>query len=112
MSNARAWKAWTDRRWKLPRIGQPNPWGAWDTLERSVIGLTWLGENASDSMTGPPERGSFRIKSTYSSPLVPSSRKSTSERRLFDDVRDHHEVSESEPSPAGTGRAVSIPMQP
>jgi hypothetical protein len=39
--NAR--KAWTDRRWKLPRNGQPNPWGAWLALERSVIGLAWLG---------------------------------------------------------------------
>jgi tetratricopeptide (TPR) repeat protein len=39
-----AWKAWTDRRWKLPRIGQPNPWGAWVALERSVIGLAWLGK--------------------------------------------------------------------
>jgi hypothetical protein len=44
LSNTRAWKAWTDRRWKLPRIGQPNPWGAWDALERSVIGLAWLGQ--------------------------------------------------------------------
>ncbi len=39
-----AWKAWTDRRWKLPRIDQPNPEGAWLALERSVIGLAWLGK--------------------------------------------------------------------
>ncbi len=41
--SANASKAWTDRNWKLPRIGQPNPWGAWLALERSVIGLAWLG---------------------------------------------------------------------
>jgi tetratricopeptide (TPR) repeat protein len=39
----RAWKAWTDRRWKMPRSGQPNPLGAWCSLERSVVGLAWLG---------------------------------------------------------------------
>jgi len=39
----RAWKAWTDRRWKSPLIGQLNPIGAWFALERSVIGLAWLG---------------------------------------------------------------------
>ena len=44
LSNASAWKAWTDRRWKLPRIGQPNPVGAWLALERSVTGLAWLGK--------------------------------------------------------------------
>jgi hypothetical protein len=38
----RAWKAWKDRRWRLPLIGQPNPAGAWLALERSVIGLAWL----------------------------------------------------------------------
>jgi hypothetical protein len=43
-SNARAWEAWMDRRWKLPRIGQPNPMGAWLALQRSVIGLAWLGK--------------------------------------------------------------------
>src|SRR5665213_1309827 len=41
--SGKAWKAWTDRGWKLPRMGQPNPWGAWLALERSVIGLAWLG---------------------------------------------------------------------
>ena len=40
----RAWKAWTEHRWKSPRIGQPNPNGAWLALERSVIGLAWLGK--------------------------------------------------------------------
>lgn len=39
----RARQAWTDRRWSLPRIGQLNPIGAWMALERSVIGLAWLG---------------------------------------------------------------------
>jgi eukaryotic-like serine/threonine-protein kinase len=40
----RAWKAWTDRRWKSPLIGQPNHIGAWIALERSVTGLAWLGK--------------------------------------------------------------------
>ncbi len=40
----RAWKAWTDRRWKSLVIGQPNHVGAWIALERSVIGLAWLGK--------------------------------------------------------------------
>jgi tetratricopeptide (TPR) repeat protein/predicted Ser/Thr protein kinase len=44
LSNARAWKSWTDRRWKLPRIGQANPVGAWYALDRSVIGLARLGK--------------------------------------------------------------------
>jgi hypothetical protein len=39
----RAWKAWTDRRWKPPLMGQLNPMGSWWALERSVIGLAWLG---------------------------------------------------------------------
>ena len=42
-NRARAWKCLADRRWKLPRIGRPNPMGAWCALERSVIGLAWLG---------------------------------------------------------------------
>jgi tRNA A-37 threonylcarbamoyl transferase component Bud32/tetratricopeptide (TPR) repeat protein len=42
--SSNAQKAWTDRSWKLPLIGQPNPWGAWLALERSVIGLAWLGK--------------------------------------------------------------------
>lgn len=40
----RAWKAWTDRSWKSPLIGQPNHVGAWVALERSVLGLAWLGK--------------------------------------------------------------------
>jgi tetratricopeptide (TPR) repeat protein len=40
----RAWKAWTDHQWKSPLIGQPNHVGAWVALERSVIGLAWLGK--------------------------------------------------------------------
>jgi hypothetical protein len=40
----RAWKAWTDHRWKSPLAGQPNPVGAWLALERSVIGLAFLGK--------------------------------------------------------------------
>jgi hypothetical protein len=40
----RAWKAWTGRTWKPPLIGQPNHVGAWVALERSVIGLAWLGK--------------------------------------------------------------------
>jgi tetratricopeptide (TPR) repeat protein len=42
----RAWKAWADRRWKPPLIGQLNPIGAWCALERSVNGLAWLGNKA------------------------------------------------------------------
>ncbi len=40
----RAWKRWTDRGWKPPLIEQPNHIGAWVALERSVIGLAWLGQ--------------------------------------------------------------------
>jgi predicted ATPase/serine/threonine protein kinase len=36
-------KGWTNRCWKLPLMGQANPLGAWLALERSVIGLAWLG---------------------------------------------------------------------
>jgi hypothetical protein len=43
-NDGRAWKAWTDRRWKSPLIGQPNHIGAWLALERSVMGLAWLGQ--------------------------------------------------------------------
>jgi serine/threonine protein kinase/tetratricopeptide (TPR) repeat protein len=43
LQTSRAWKAWTDRRWKLPAAGKANPQGAWFGLERSVIGLAWLG---------------------------------------------------------------------
>jgi tetratricopeptide (TPR) repeat protein len=50
-SNAR--KAWTDRSWKLPLIGQPNPWGAWLALERSVIGLAWLGKKEEAAALAP-----------------------------------------------------------
>jgi eukaryotic-like serine/threonine-protein kinase len=40
----RAWKAWTERSWKLPVVGQANHIGAWAALERSVIGLACLGQ--------------------------------------------------------------------
>src|ERR1017187_9683308 len=39
----RASDAWTQRRWKLPRAGQLNSVGAWTALERSVVGLAWMG---------------------------------------------------------------------
>ena len=39
----RASDAWTERRWKLPRAGQLNSVGAWTALERSVVGLAWMG---------------------------------------------------------------------
>jgi len=39
-----AWRTWTERGWKSPLIGQPNHIGAWVALERSVIGLAWLGQ--------------------------------------------------------------------
>jgi tRNA A-37 threonylcarbamoyl transferase component Bud32/tetratricopeptide (TPR) repeat protein len=38
-----AWDSCNKGGWKLPRIGQPNPIGAWLALERSVIGLAALG---------------------------------------------------------------------
>jgi tRNA A-37 threonylcarbamoyl transferase component Bud32/tetratricopeptide (TPR) repeat protein len=41
----RAWKAWTDRRWKFPRTGELNSAGDWNALERSVIGLASMGKN-------------------------------------------------------------------
>jgi hypothetical protein len=53
LSNARAWKAWTDRCWKLPRIGQPNPLGAWLALERAVIGLACLGKKVEAAALRP-----------------------------------------------------------
>jgi len=37
-----ALRAWADRRWRMPVIGQPNPIGSWLALERSVLGLAWL----------------------------------------------------------------------
>jgi len=51
--SSNAWKAWTDRRWNLPRIGQPNSWGAWAALERSVIGLAWLGKKEEAAVLRP-----------------------------------------------------------
>jgi tetratricopeptide (TPR) repeat protein len=51
--SGKAWKAWTDRGWKLPRIGQSNPWGAWLALERSVIGLAWLGKKEEAAVLRP-----------------------------------------------------------
>jgi hypothetical protein len=39
----RASDAWAQRRWKLPRAGQLNSVGAWTALERSVVGLAWMG---------------------------------------------------------------------
>ena len=39
----RASDAWTERRWKLPRAGQLNSVGDWVALERSVVGLAWMG---------------------------------------------------------------------
>ena len=42
-NDPRAANAWTNRAWALPRAGQPNPQGAWFALERSAIGLAFLG---------------------------------------------------------------------
>src|ERR1022692_3539940 len=39
----RASDAWAQRRWKLPRAGQLNSVGTWTALERSVVGLAWMG---------------------------------------------------------------------
>jgi tetratricopeptide (TPR) repeat protein len=39
----RASDAWAQRRWKLPRAGQLNSVGDWVALERSVVGLAWMG---------------------------------------------------------------------
>ena len=52
-ADERAWKAWTDRRWKSPLIGQLNPFGAWCALERSVMGLAWLGSKEEVSALRP-----------------------------------------------------------
>jgi len=41
--DTRAWKAWTERRWKLPAAGKRNPIGSWLALERSVAGLASIG---------------------------------------------------------------------
>ena len=41
--DARAAKAWADRRWDLPVAGQLNSLGAWTALERSVVGLASMG---------------------------------------------------------------------
>jgi len=40
----RAWKAWQQRGWQLPVAGQLNSLGSWAALERSVLGLAWLGK--------------------------------------------------------------------
>jgi hypothetical protein len=42
-NDARASEAWANRRWKLPVSGQLNSLGAWNALERSVVGLARLG---------------------------------------------------------------------
>jgi hypothetical protein len=52
-ADERAWKTWTDRRWKSPLIRQLNPVGAWCTLERSVMGLAWLGSKEEASALRP-----------------------------------------------------------
>ena len=42
-NDPRAANAWINRTWTLPRPGQASPAGAWAALERSAIGLAFLG---------------------------------------------------------------------
>jgi len=44
--DGRAAGAWAGRRWRLPATGQLNSLGAWNALERSVIGLARMGRRS------------------------------------------------------------------
>lgn len=67
----RAGKAWTERRWKLPRIGQLNPMGDWLALERSVTGLVSLGRREEAAALRPLTEELVRTGVWVSRALLP-----------------------------------------
>jgi hypothetical protein len=65
----RAEAAWAQLRWKLPRAGQLNPVGEWAALERSVVGLAWMGRKE--------EAAALRHTPSFSNRSSSASRSST-----------------------------------
>ena len=67
----RASDAWTERRWKLPRAGQLNSVGAWTALERSVVGLAWMGRKKEAGALRPLTEDLVRTGVWVSRALLP-----------------------------------------
>ena len=67
----RAWKAWTDRRWKLPRSGQLNSVGEWMALEKSVVGLASMGKKEEAAALRPLTEDLIRTEPWVGFSLLP-----------------------------------------